>query len=163
MAAKLTWMNLLTYYMMNLMEVSCLETLPKMNMFFLCRLSTTQNVYTLELVKKNHRFYLCLSGPDSYASSNINSLLEFYMDPIRHHSRCTTINTFCIPHLLLMPVMRKNPFSLKELSRSIICEHTTYNGINALSIPSTLKPFMTVYHYKHEPESKDRTLLVREK
>merc|ERR1711902_349285 len=47
---------------------------------------------------------------------------------------------------------------LQELSRTVICDNTTYNGVTTLPIPKTLKSFLREYHYKHKVESRELEL-----
>ena len=94
---------------------------------------------------KNHRFHFTCEDPKIHTSSDIRELLEFYKD----RKNCTGLGP-----LLLFPLFRKQPFSLKELSRAVICDNTTYDGISYLSIPETLKSFLRKYHYKNSKEAK---------
>ena len=84
-----------------------------------------------------------------HASRDIKGLLEFYKDPL---------SCMFFEPMLLFPILRKKPFSLQELSRTVICDNTTYNGVTTLPIPKTLKSFLREYHYKHKVESRELEL-----
>ena len=56
--------------------------------------------------------------------------------------------------MLLFPVLRKMPFSLQDLARTVICDSTTYNGVSKLPIPKTLQNYLREYHYRHKVESR---------
>jgi len=96
-----------------------------------------------------HKFSFDCHDPGVHASRDIKGLLEFYKDPL---------SCMFFEPMLLFPILRKKPFSLQELSRTVICDNTTYNGITTLSLPKTLKSFLKEYHYKHKVESRELEL-----
>ena len=49
---------------------------------------------------------------------------------------------------LTLPLNRNFCFSLQQLCRATIVSHTTYDGINCLCLPKTLKAYLKEYHYK---------------
>jgi len=96
-----------------------------------------------------HKFSFDCHDPGVHASRDIKGLLEFYKDPL---------SCMFFEPMLLFPILRKKPFSLQELSRTVICDNTTYNGITVLPIPKTLKSFLREYHYKHKVASRELEL-----
>jgi len=96
-----------------------------------------------------HKFSFDCHDPGVHASRDIKGLLEFYKDPL---------SCMFFEPMLLFPILRKKPFSLQELSRTVICDNTTYNGVTTLPIPKTLKSFLREYHYKHKVESRELEL-----
>ncbi|KAM6459428.1 suppressor of cytokine signaling 4 isoform 1-T2 [Liasis olivaceus] len=95
----------------------------------------------------NHNFSFDAHDPCVFHSPDITGLLEHYKDP----SSCM----FFEP-LLSTPLNRTFPFSLQHLCRTVICNTTTYDGINALPIPPSVKLYLKEYHYK----SKVRVLRI---
>ncbi|XP_053449029.1 suppressor of cytokine signaling 4 [Nycticebus coucang] len=95
----------------------------------------------------NHNFSFDAHDPCVFHSPDITGLLEHYKDP----SACM----FFEP-LLSTPLIRTFPFSLQHICRTVICNCTTYDGINALPIPSSMKLYLKEYHYK----SKVRVLRI---
>lgn len=95
----------------------------------------------------NHNFSFDAHDPCVFHSPDITGLLEHYKDP----SACM----FFEP-LLSTPLIRTFPFSLQHICRTVICNCTTYDGIDALPIPSSMKLYMKEYHYK----SKVRVLRI---
>ncbi|XP_063146583.1 suppressor of cytokine signaling 4 [Candoia aspera] len=95
----------------------------------------------------NHNFSFDAHDPCVFHSPDITGLLEHYKDP----SSCM----FFEP-LLSTPLNRTFPFSLQHLCRTVICNSTTYDGINALPIPPSVKLYLKEYHYK----SKVRVLRI---
>uniref|UniRef100_A0A2D4JKW6 Suppressor of cytokine signaling 4 n=1 Tax=Micrurus lemniscatus lemniscatus TaxID=129467 RepID=A0A2D4JKW6_MICLE len=95
----------------------------------------------------NHNFSFDAHDPCVFHSPDITGLLEHYKDP----SSCM----FFEP-LLSTPLHRTFPFSLQHLCRTVICNSTTYDGINALPVPPSVKLYLKEYHYK----SKVRVLRV---
>lgn len=77
--------------------------------------------------------------PGVYTSSSVTGLLEHYKDPA-----CVM---FFEPALTL-PLNRNSAFSLQQLCRAAIVSHTTYDGINSISLPKKLKAYLKEYHYK---------------
>lgn len=69
----------------------------------------------------------------------VTGLLEHYKDPA-----CVM---FFEP-ALTQPLNRNFCFTLQQLCRSLIVSSTTYDGINDLTLPSTLKSYLKEYHYK---------------
>lgn len=66
-------------------------------------------------------------------------LIEHYKDP----SCCM----FFEP-MLTIPLHRNFAFPLQHLCRAVITTWTTYDGINKLQLPKTLKSYLKEYHYK---------------
>ena len=92
-----------------------------------------------------HKFSFDCHDPGVHASKSIRGLLDFYKDPL---------SCMFFEPMLLFPILRKKPFSLQELSRTVICDSTSYDGITELPIPKSLKSFLREYHYKHKVESR---------
>ena len=95
-----------------------------------------------------HKFSFDCHDPGVHASENIKGLLEFYKDPL---------SCMFFEPMLLFPILRKKPFSLQELARTVICDNmqshegiSKYDGISQLQLPKTLKSFLREYHYKHK-------------
>ncbi|XP_028935339.1 suppressor of cytokine signaling 4 [Ornithorhynchus anatinus] len=95
----------------------------------------------------NHNFSFDAHDPCVFHSPDITGLLEHYKDP----GSCM----FFEP-LLSTPLHRTFPFSLQHICRTVICNSTTYDGVDALPIPSALKLYLKEYHYK----SKVRVLRI---
>ncbi|XP_066482737.1 suppressor of cytokine signaling 4 [Tiliqua scincoides] len=95
----------------------------------------------------NHNFSFDAHDPCVFHSPDITGLLEHYKDP----SSCM----FFEP-LLSTPLNRTFPFSLQHICRTVICNCTTYDGIDGLPIPSSVKLYLKEYHYK----SKVRVLRI---
>lgn len=77
--------------------------------------------------------------PGVYTASTVTGLLEHYKDP-----SCVM---FFEP-MLTYPLNRKFVFSLQQLCRATIVSNTTYDGINDLSLPKSLKSYLKEYHYR---------------
>lgn len=99
-----------------------------------------------------HKFSFDCHDPGVHASENIKGLLEFYKDPL---------SCMFFEPMLLFPILRKKPFNLQELSRTVICDNmvshegiSKYDGISQLQLPKTLKSFLREYHYKHKVDSR---------
>ncbi|XP_038612296.1 suppressor of cytokine signaling 4 [Tachyglossus aculeatus] len=95
----------------------------------------------------NHNFSFDAHDPCVFHSPDVTGLLEHYKDP----GSCM----FFEP-LLSTPLQRTFPFSLQHICRTVICHSTTYDGVDALPIPSALKLYLKEYHYK----SKVRVLRI---
>ncbi|KAM5235754.1 suppressor of cytokine signaling 4 [Ctenodactylus gundi] len=95
----------------------------------------------------NHNFSFDAHDPCVFHSPDITGLLEHYKDP----SACM----FFEP-LLSTPLIRTFPFSLQHICRTVICNCTTYDGIDTLPVPSSMKLYLKEYHYK----SKVRVLRI---
>ena len=54
---------------------------------------------------------------------------------------------YLIP-LLLTPLARKTPHTLKELSRAAVCNNVDYNNVDDLPIPEELKIYIREFRYK---------------
>ena len=92
-----------------------------------------------------HKFSFDCHDPGVHASKSIRGLLDFYKDPL---------SCMFFEPMLLFPILRKKPFSLQDLSRTVICDSTSYDGVSELPIPKTLQGFLREYHYKHKVESR---------
>ncbi len=93
-----------------------------------------------------HKFSFDCHDPGVHASRSIRGLLDYYKDPL---------SCMFFEPMLLFPILRKKPFSLQELARTVICDSTTYDGVCELPIPKTLKSFLKEYHYKHKVDSRE--------
>lgn len=87
----------------------------------------------------NHKFSFDSRDPGVYTASTVTGLLEHYKDP-----SCVM---FFEP-MLTYPLNRKFVFSLQQLCRATIVSNTTYDGINDLSLPKSLKSYLKEYHYR---------------
>ncbi|XP_061538502.1 suppressor of cytokine signaling 9 isoform X1 [Phycodurus eques] len=87
----------------------------------------------------NHNFSFDVRDPSVFHAPTVTALVEHYKDP----SSCM----FFEP-LLSFPMHRTQPFSLQRLCRAVVSSCTTYDGINALPVPSALKKHLKEYHYK---------------
>uniref|UniRef100_A0A672JXG8 Suppressor of cytokine signaling 5-like n=1 Tax=Sinocyclocheilus grahami TaxID=75366 RepID=A0A672JXG8_SINGR len=87
----------------------------------------------------NHNFSFDVHDPSVFHAPTVTGLLEHYKDP----NSCM----FFEP-LLSNPIHRSQPFSLQRICRAVISSRTTYDGINALPLPNTLKEHLKEYHYK---------------
>ncbi|XP_031729448.1 suppressor of cytokine signaling 9 [Anarrhichthys ocellatus] len=87
----------------------------------------------------NHNFSFDVHDPSVFHAPTVTGLLEHYKDP----NSCM----FFEP-LLSNPIHRAQPFSLQHVCRAAISSCTTYDGINVLPIPNTLKKHLKEYHYK---------------
>lgn len=87
----------------------------------------------------NHKFSFDSRDPGVYTASTVTGLLEHYKDP--------TCVMFFEP-MLTYPLNRNFCFSLQQLCRATIVSHTTYDGINELCLPKSLKSYLKEYHYR---------------
>ncbi|XP_065090858.1 uncharacterized protein Socs36E isoform X2 [Ochlerotatus camptorhynchus] len=87
----------------------------------------------------NHKFSFDSRDPGVYTASTVTGLLEHYKDP-----SCVM---FFEP-MLTYPLNRKFVFSLQQLCRATIVSNTTYDGINELCLPKSLKSYLKEYHYR---------------
>uniref|UniRef100_A0A1A8S1V3 Suppressor of cytokine signaling 9 n=1 Tax=Nothobranchius rachovii TaxID=451742 RepID=A0A1A8S1V3_9TELE len=87
----------------------------------------------------NHNFSFDVHDPSVFHAATVTGLLEHYKDP----NSCM----FFEP-LLSNPIHRTHPFSLQHICRAVISSYTTYDGINILPIPNSLKKHLKEYHYK---------------
>lgn len=90
--------------------------------------------------QKNHRFSFDFSDPSIYSANTITKLISYYKDP----TKCL----FFEPQLSV-PLPRNFVFSLQHLCRARIASLTTYDGVEKLNLPVSLKNFIKEYHYKH--------------
>lgn len=96
-----------------------------------------------------HKFSFDCHDPGVHASRSIRGLLDYYKDPL---------SCMFFEPMLLFPILRRKPFSLQELARTVICDHTEYEGVSYLPIPKTLQTFLREYHYKHKFDSRSLEL-----
>ena len=89
----------------------------------------------------NHKFSFDSHDPGVFATDTVRGLIEHYKDP----SCCM----FFEP-MLTNPLNRSYPFSLQHLCRAVICGDTTYDGVNFLPLPKSLKEYLKYYHYKQK-------------
>uniref|UniRef100_T1IPQ6 Suppressor of cytokine signaling 5 n=1 Tax=Strigamia maritima TaxID=126957 RepID=T1IPQ6_STRMM len=87
----------------------------------------------------NHRFSFDSHDPAVYSSETVCGLIEHYKDP----NSCM----FFEP-MLTTPLNRTKTFSLQHLCRAAICNNVTYDGINKVHLPKSLKSYLKEYHYK---------------
>jgi suppressor of cytokine signaling 5 len=87
----------------------------------------------------NHQFSFDSHDPSVFTANTVTGLLEHYKDP--------TCVMFFEP-MLTSPLNRNFCFSLQQLCRAAIVSSTTYDGINELCLPSSLKSYLREYHYK---------------
>ncbi|XP_065202519.1 suppressor of cytokine signaling 5-like [Planococcus citri] len=87
----------------------------------------------------NHRFSFDSHDPGVFSSPTVCGLIAHYKDP--------TSCMFFEP-MLTIPLHRNFPFSLQNLCRGVICSRVSYDKINYLQLPKTLKNFLKEYHYK---------------
>ncbi|KAM4566173.1 suppressor of cytokine signaling 9 [Odontesthes bonariensis] len=87
----------------------------------------------------NHNFSFDVHDPSVFHAPTVTGLLEHYKDP----NSCM----FFEP-LLSNPIHRTQPFSLQRICRAVISSCNTYDGINMLPIPNSLKKHLKEYHYK---------------
>ncbi|XP_041035429.1 suppressor of cytokine signaling 9 [Carcharodon carcharias] len=89
----------------------------------------------------NHNFSFDVHDPSVFHAPTVTGLLEHYKDP----NSCM----FFEP-LLSSPINRTFPFSLQHICRAAISSCSTYDGIDLLPIPNTLKEYLKEYHYKQK-------------
>ena len=89
----------------------------------------------------NHKFSFDSHDPGVYASDTVCGLIEHYKDP----SCCM----FFEP-MLTRPLHRSFPFSLQHMRRAVICERSTYDGLNFLPLPKPVRQYLKYYHYKQK-------------
>ncbi|XP_019865535.1 suppressor of cytokine signaling 5 [Aethina tumida] len=89
----------------------------------------------------NHKFSFDCHDPGVYTSNTVCGLIEHYKDP----SSCM----FFEP-MLTSPLHRNFVFSLQHLSRAVIVSRLTYDNINLLQLPKTLKTYLKEYHYRQK-------------
>ncbi|MBN3298840.1 suppressor of cytokine signaling 4 [Amia ocellicauda] len=85
------------------------------------------------------RFSFDGRDPCVYRDPSVTGLLQHYSDP----ATCL----FFEP-LLSRPLPRTFPFSLQHLCRAVICSRTTYQAIDTLPLPTSLRDYLRQYHYK---------------
>ncbi|XP_058882654.1 suppressor of cytokine signaling 5-like [Acipenser ruthenus] len=89
----------------------------------------------------NHNFSFDVHDPSVFHATTVTGLLEHYKDP----NSCM----FFEP-LLSNPTHRTAPFSLQQICRAVIDSCATYDGIDVLPIPSSIKEYLKEYHYKQK-------------
>ncbi|XP_061734039.1 suppressor of cytokine signaling 9 [Nerophis ophidion] len=87
----------------------------------------------------NHNFSFDVRDPGVFHAPTVTGLVEHYKDP----NSCMFLEP-----LLSIPMSRTQPFSLQQICRAVVSSCTTYDGINTLPIPNTLKSHLKEYHYK---------------
>lgn len=88
--------------------------------------------------ESHHRFTFDSQDPGVFSSQSIQTLIRYFMDP----RKCMVFDP-----MLVYPIHRKHPLSLRSLSRAVICDSLKYQDISALELPASLKKFLTVYSY----------------
>lgn len=89
----------------------------------------------------NHKFSFDSHDPGVFTSDTVCGLIEHYKDP----SSCM----FFEP-VLTWPLHRNFTFSLQHLARAAIVSKLTYDNINHLQLPKTLKTYLKEYHYRQK-------------
>ncbi|KAJ8910835.1 hypothetical protein NQ315_015570 [Exocentrus adspersus] len=89
----------------------------------------------------NHKFSFDSHDPGVFTSDTVCGLIEHYKDP----SSCM----FFEP-VLTWPLHRNFTFSLQHLARAVIVSRLTYDNINHLQLPKTLKTYLKEYHYRQK-------------
>ncbi|KAL1517101.1 hypothetical protein ABEB36_000909 [Hypothenemus hampei] len=89
----------------------------------------------------NHRFSFDSHDPGVFTSDTVCGLIEHYKDP----SSCM----FFEP-MLTWPLHRNFTFSLQHLARAVIVNKLSYDNINHLQLPKTLKTYLKEYHYRQK-------------
>ncbi|KAJ8969660.1 hypothetical protein NQ317_004890 [Molorchus minor] len=89
----------------------------------------------------NHKFSFDSHDPGVFTSNTVCGLIEHYKDP----SSCM----FFEP-VLTWPLHRNFTFSLQHLARAKIVSRLTYDNINHLQLPKTLKTYLKEYHYRQK-------------
>ncbi|WAR20031.1 SOCS4-like protein, partial [Mya arenaria] len=89
----------------------------------------------------NHKFSFDSRDPGVFADDSVCGLIEHYKDP----SCCM----FFEP-MLTLPMHRNFPFSLQHVARAVISSRVSYDGINKLPLPISLKEYLQFYHYKQK-------------
>lgn len=87
----------------------------------------------------NKKFSFDAHDPSVYTAQTVTGLVEHYKDP-------TSIMFF--EPMLTSPLHRNYVFSLQQLCRASIVSQTTYDGVNDLCLPATMKSYLKEYHYK---------------
>ncbi|GAB6021811.1 hypothetical protein CHUAL_004385 [Chamberlinius hualienensis] len=87
----------------------------------------------------NHKFSFDSHDPGVFSSDTVCGLIEHYKDP----SCCM----FFEP-MLTIPLYRTFTFTLQHLSRAAICRMVTYDEVNQLQLPKSVKAYVKEYHYK---------------
>ncbi|KHJ45347.1 hypothetical protein D918_04655 [Trichuris suis] len=81
----------------------------------------------------DHLFSFDFHDPSVYRATTIVDLIEHYKDP----AKCL----FFEPQLS-QPLNRNFVFSLKHLCRAAICDRVTYESVDELKVPTTLKLYL---------------------
>ena len=87
----------------------------------------------------HHTFSFDTHDSGVFSAATVTGLIEHYKDP--------TCCMFFEP-MLTIHINRTFPFSLLHLTRAAICSRTTYDDINLLPLPTSLKEYLKYYHYK---------------
>lgn len=87
----------------------------------------------------NHLFSFDSRDPGVFSANTVCGLIEHYKDP--------TCCMFFEP-MLTIPLNRNFTFSLLHTCRAAICSQITYDDVNQLKLPKSLKSYLKEYHYK---------------
>lgn len=100
--------------------------------------------------QNNHKFSFDCHDPGSFSAFTVTELLEHYKE------NCLMV----FEPMLTIPLNRSFSFSLQQLCRATIVSNITYDGINQLHLPNSLKGYLKEYHYKFRVRVKpfDQTL-----
>ena len=128
---------------------------------FLYSVSYRRNRVTLHvrIEQRKHKFKLFDYGTyyhqdesvSSCSYNTISELLGHYKDPSMWFEPVLTVH-----------LPRTNPPSLKELARSVICTHTTYDSIDILILPHAIQRYLKEYHYKQRVYDRYRQMNSRQ-
>lgn len=89
----------------------------------------------------NHRFSFDSHDPCVYTSDTVCGLIEHYKDPS---------SVMFFEPMLTWPLHRNFTFSLQHLARAVIVSRLTYDNINHLQLPKSLKAYLKEYHYRQK-------------
>ena len=95
--------------------------------------------YHARIEQWKHRYSFDKPSDYSFCSKSVCQLLQ-------HYSRAEQCMYY--EPLLLKPLHRTNPVSLQDLCRATICSQTTFQGVNDLPVPNSMKIFLREFHYK---------------
>ena len=101
--------------------------------------------------------FLLINCSRSHSNLNLVFACKFPKGGISYYRFNEIMNYFFnnTVHLnggLKYPVLRKNPFSLKDLARAVICDFITFDNVTNLEIPNILKNFLREYSTNKEIE-----------
>lgn len=95
--------------------------------------------YHARIEQWKHKYSFDKASDCSFYSTSVCQLL-------RHYARAERCMYY--EPLLITPLQRKVPASLQEHCRAEICSRTTFQGVDHLPLPNSLKLFLREFHYK---------------